>query len=60
MTKNERIARDRADWLVDAVAGATQNRMLLRGDEEEDKFLTDALFLNAKKAILTALEMAEI
>lgn len=53
---NETIAHDRADWLVDAVATATQNRALLRGDEAEDKILTEAIYLNAKKAILVALE----
>ena len=40
-----------ADWLIDAVATATQNRMLLRGDPAEDKVLTEALWLNGKKAI---------
>ena len=40
-----------ADWLVDAVACATQNRMFLRGDPEEDKVATEALLLNAKKAM---------
>lgn len=59
------IVNDRADWLVDAVACATQNRALLRGDPEEDAVLTEALLLNAQKAIsvaidkvLTAKEMA--
>lgn len=44
-----------SDWLVDAVAGATQNRALLRGDPEEDKVLTQAILLNGAKAIELAL-----
>ncbi len=53
----EEIAKDRADWLVDAVATATQNRIFLRGDEEEDQVITEALFLNAEKAILRAIQL---
>jgi len=45
-----------ADWLVDAVATATQNRALLRGDPAEDKILTEAVLLNGKKAIELALK----
>lgn len=52
------IAKDRADWLVDAVATATQNRALLRGDPSEDKYLIEALFLNAEKAIQAAIRKA--
>jgi hypothetical protein len=44
-----------ADWLVDAVAVATQNQALLRGDPAEDKVLTEALYLNGRKAIELAL-----
>lgn len=40
-----------ADWLVDAVAGATQDRRFLRGDEAEDKIATEAIYLNGKKAL---------
>jgi len=42
------------DWLIDAVAAATQNRALLRGDPQEDKVLTEALYLNGKKAMQLA------
>ena len=45
-----------ADWLVDAVATATQNRALLRGDPQEDTVLTETLLLNGKKAIELALK----
>lgn len=51
-----------ADWLVDAVAGATQDRRFLRGDPLEDKYVTEAIYLNGKKALQQAmsegLEMA--
>lgn len=60
MSDARAIATDRADWLVDAVATATQNRALLRGDPEEDKVLTDALYLNALKAIEVAIERSRV
>lgn len=44
-----------ADWLVDAVATATQNRATLRGDPAEDRVLTEAIYLNGLKAINLAL-----
>jgi hypothetical protein len=40
-----------ADWLVDAVAVATQNRMFLRGSDGEDTVATEALLANGKKAM---------
>lgn len=40
-----------ADWLVDAVATATQDRRFLRGDPAEDKVATEALYANGKKAM---------
>lgn len=49
---------DRADWLVDAVATATQNRIFLRGDPDADEVIIEALMLNAEKAILRAIELA--
>ena len=48
-----------ADWLVDAIATATQNRMFLRGDEECDEGLCEALYANAKHAIDLAIEEKE-
>lgn len=44
-------AREAADWLLDAIATATQNRMFLRGDEECDAVACEAILLNAQKAI---------
>jgi hypothetical protein len=43
-------AKERADWLVDAVAAATQNRMFLRGDPEADDVVIAAIEMNARKA----------
>lgn len=40
-----------ADWLVDAVATATQDRRFLRGDPEEDRVATEALYANGKAAL---------
>ena len=55
---NLEIAKDRADWLIDAVATATQNRIFLRGDPAADEVIIEALLLNAEKAILRAIELA--
>jgi len=49
------IAKDRADWLLDAVAGATQNRQFLRGDPAYDEVAGGAILLNGEKAINVAL-----
>lgn len=51
MTK---IAKDRADWLLDAVAVSTQNRQFLRGDPEYDAVAGESILLNAEKAIEVA------
>lgn len=57
----DNVANDRADWLLDAIAGATQNRMFLRGDPEYNEEIGEAILLNAEKAIRVALEkQAEI
>lgn len=40
-----------ADWLVDAVATATQDRRFLRGDSAEDQVATEAIKANGKKAM---------
>jgi len=52
---DEEAATYWADWVVDAVATATQNRMFLRGDPKENKLSTECIEINAKKAILNAL-----
>ena len=48
------FCQDRADWLVDAVACSTQNRMFLRGDEEADRVVIEALYLNGLMALRAA------
>lgn len=49
------VAEKWADWLVDAVATATQDRRFLRGDDQEDRIVTEALYANAKHAIEQAI-----
>jgi hypothetical protein len=44
-----------ADWLVDAIAGATQDLRFLRGEPEEDRIATEAIFANGSKAISNAI-----
>ena len=47
-----------ADWLVDAVATATQDRRFLRGDETEDTVATEALYACGKKALENLLKFS--
>lgn len=49
------IAKDRADWLLDAIAAATQNKRYLRGEPECDDFECRAILASAEKAILVAI-----
>jgi hypothetical protein len=60
ISQQEKIADYWADWLIDAVGGATQNRALLRGDPAEDEVLTQAIVQNSKKAILNALKASAV
>ncbi len=46
-----------ADWLVDAIATSTQDRRFLRGDPDEDRVATEAIYSNAKKAMENLLKM---
>ena len=48
-----------ADWLVDAVAFSIQDRRFLRGEPEEDKLATEAIMINAKKAIRNAIDKVQ-
>ena len=52
------VAKDRADWLLDAVACATQNRQFLRGEPEYDEVAGEAILLNGEKAISVAISRA--
>lgn len=56
----EQIAAERADWLLDAIAGATQDRQFLRGDAECNPVVCEAVLLNGAKAILIALARAHV
>lgn len=51
----ERLAKDRADWLLDAIACATQDRRFLRGDPAYDEDIGEAILANGEKAIRVAL-----
>jgi hypothetical protein len=57
-TDLDHLAKDRADWLVDAIATATQDRRYLRGDPAADPVAIEAIMLNGEKAIRTALKSA--
>lgn len=57
-TPGREIAKDRSDWLLDAIAGATQDRRFLRGDPAYDEVVGEAILLNAEKAICVALDRA--
>lgn len=50
------IAKDRADWLLDAVAMATQDRRFLRGDPAYDEVAGEAILMNGEKAIRVAID----
>lgn len=54
--KTDPDVKERADWLIDAIAMATQNRMFLRGDPECDEDVCEAIEQNAIKAMTVLLE----
>lgn len=49
------VSEDRADWLLDAVATATQDRRFLRGDPAYDEVVGEAILMNGEKAIRVAI-----
>lgn len=49
------LADEAADWLIDAVACATQDRRFLRGDEAYDEVMSQAIMGNGKIACLRVL-----
>lgn len=53
------IADEAADWLLDAVAGATQDRRFLRGDAEFDELISGAIMANGMIACLRAMHKAK-
>ena len=52
----EEVPEQWADWLLDAVATATQDRRFLRGDDEYDDVAGEAILRNAEKAIRKAMK----
>ena len=54
----DKIAKERADWLLDAIACATQDRRFLRGDPQYDEVAGEAILRNGEKAIRVAIERA--
>ncbi len=56
MSDRTAIAKERADWLLDAIAGATQDRRFLRGEPEYDEVAGNAILLNGQKAIEVAID----
>ena len=53
MTEDEAV-KYWSDWLVDAVATSTQNRMFLRGDPESDDIACESILMNGAHAIRQA------
>lgn len=53
------IAEEAADWLIDAVACATQDRRFLRGEEEYDDLTGQAIIRNGIIACLQAIHAAQ-
>ena len=52
---NIAIAEECADWLIDAIACATQDRYFLRGDDKCDTFTTNAIITIGVIACLRAI-----
>lgn len=48
-------AEEAADWLIDAIATATQDRRFLRGEPECDSYLCEAIRANGVIAALRAM-----
>lgn len=48
-----------ADWLVDAVAMATQDRQFLIGEPEANNVAIEAIRLNGRKAIINAIDQLQ-
>jgi hypothetical protein len=56
LAERDAVVADRAEWLIDAIATATQNRMFLRGDPAADDVAIEAIYLNGMKAIGAAID----
>lgn len=51
LMETDEAIKIQSDWLLDAIATATQNRMFLRGDPECDSVACEAIISNARKAM---------
>lgn len=49
-------AKESADWLLDAIAVATQDRKFLRGDPEYDSVLGETIIANGIVSALRAMK----
>lgn len=49
-----KAAEEAADWMLDAVATATQDRRFLRGEDDYDDVIGEAILVNAKVCALRA------
>ena len=50
-------AREAADWMLDAVACATQDRTLLRGEADYNELLGESIMANCVVACLRAMQV---
>lgn len=57
-TEQIATANAAADWLIDAVACATQDRRFVRGDDAYDEVISEAIIANGKIACLQAMHNA--
>jgi hypothetical protein len=55
-----RVAIEAADWLLDSVATATQDRRFLRGEKQYDEVAGEAILANGIIACLRAIRNMDI
>lgn len=54
------IAKERAEWLLDAIAVATQNPIFDRDSLLYDEVAGDAILMNGERAITTAISKYQL
>jgi hypothetical protein len=57
--EQKKAASEAADWLIDGVAMATQDRRYLRGDDKEDEVAIEAIMMNGAIACIRAMKSIE-
>jgi hypothetical protein len=55
-SKGKEIAKEQAEWLLDAIAVATQNPIFDRDSSKFDPVACEAILLNGEKAVTTGIE----